>query len=72
MTMEKTEEEQEREEWELTESPGAIAESFVNGNISWTKKKLAGDPALALQVSEILRELYGEDNYKTFIKVMTR
>lgn len=46
-----------------------IAESFINGNISWCRKQLKGKPALLARVAMELEE-YPYGDYKGFLRIM--
>ena len=46
-----------------------IAESFINGNISWCRAQLMGKPALLARVALLLEE-YPYGDYKGFLKIM--
>jgi len=47
-----------------------IAESFINGNISWCKDQIKNNGKLMLKIREFLNEYSPEEGYK-FFKIMT-
>ena len=45
-----------------------IAESYINGNISWCREQIKKNAKLALEVQQILNEIapeYGKNFYRT-------
>ena len=53
-----------------TESPEAIAESFINGNISWVKEQIGGDLDKFMAVMDILG--YGSEEGRSFQRIMRK
>lgn len=45
-----------------------IAESFINGNISWCRNQMKGKPALLARVALLLEE-YPYGDYKGFLRI---
>ena len=48
-----------------------IAESFINGNISWVRLQLAGRPKKLAAVADWLRE-HAPNELETFLRIMSR
>ena len=48
-----------------------IAESFINGNISWVKNKVKNNGKLMLEVREYLNEYSPEKGYR-FYRIMVK
>ena len=51
-------------------TPQEIAESFVNGNISWVKKQIDGNIKLFNEVLTVLEETGKSDTIKSFRRIM--
>ena len=49
-----------------------IVESYINGNISYVRNELLGNSQIALKCAEIVKEYYGETEFKTFVRLMIR
>jgi hypothetical protein len=47
-----------------------IAESFINGNISWAKAQLRGKTSLAFKVAQWLKE-YAPEELDSFLRIMS-
>lgn len=47
-----------------------LAESYINGNISFVRNQLNGKSKLALKVGETILENHGVEEYKTFTRLM--
>jgi len=43
-------------------TPQLIADSYINGNLSWVKEQCKKDPALIAEVIVELREINNEDS----------
>jgi hypothetical protein len=49
----------------------SLAESYINGNISFVRNKIRPSGALALAVAEVIFNQQGEDGLRRFITLMT-
>lgn len=47
-----------------------LAESYLNGNISFVRDKLLGNSAIALITAKVIKDNCGDDEYNRFIKLM--
>ena len=47
-----------------------IAESFINGNLTWCKKQVKNNGRLMLKIREYLNEYSPEEGYR-FYRIMT-
>ena len=53
-----------------TNSPEALAESFINGNISWVRAQLAGKRSLTAKTAAFLQE-YAPNELASFLRLMS-
>ena len=47
-----------------------LAESYINGNISWVRGVLKRESKISLRTAQIILEDYGQEEYDTFVKLM--
>jgi len=47
-----------------------LAESFINGNISWVREQLRGNSKISLKTADIILQDYGKEDYKNFLRLM--